>query len=201
LRSVETVISAVGQAVDMGDARQTPNGTVEVDENTLATSIKGLYAGGDCVLGPKDVIAAVAQGKRAAVSIDKFLAGEAAFLEYDPPEVEIDKDAILARHGKERRAWRPEQINMPALKRLKGFDQYVPVLTQEQAVREAQRCLACGCGAGCQICHDLCKMFAYKMDEGGRVCLDEDKCVACGVCAQRCPNKFIEMVQTAEKPI
>jgi NADPH-dependent glutamate synthase beta subunit-like oxidoreductase/dihydroorotate dehydrogenase len=199
---VDTVISAVGQAVDMGDARQTPNGTVEVDENTLATSIKGLYAGGDCVLGPKDVIAAVAQGKRAAVSIDKYLAGEKAYLDYDPPEVEVDKDAVLARHGGERRAWRQEQMIAPAAKRLKeGFNQYVTTLTPEQAVKEASRCLACGCGAGCQICHDLCKMFAYKMSEDGRVCLDEDKCVACGVCAQRCPNKNIEMVQTSEKPI
>jgi formate dehydrogenase major subunit len=199
--AAETVISAVGQAVDLGDARQTPHGTVETDERTLATSIKGVYAGGDCVSGPKNVISAVAQGKRAAVSIDRYLAGDKAFLEYDPPEVEVDQDAVLARHSQERRAWRPELVAASPAKRLRGFEQYAAVLTPEQAVQEARRCLACGCGAGCQICHDLCKMFAYRLDERGRVCLDESKCVACGVCAQRCPHGTIEMVQTSEQPI
>ncbi|MFH0938739.1 MAG: FAD-dependent oxidoreductase [Planctomycetota bacterium] len=198
---VDTVISAIGQSVDFEDACMTEKGMIETDDQTLATSVKGVYAGGDCVLGPKDVISAVAQGKRAAVSIDKMLAGKNAFLEYDAPKVEVDKDAALARHGQSKRAWRPDIVLASPEKRVKNFDDYTPVLTKEQAVKEAQRCLACGCGAGCQICHDLCKMFAYTMDEFGQVQLNEKKCVACGVCAQRCPNAGIEMVQTSTRPL
>jgi len=197
---VDTIISAIGQSVQLGELRMSEKGTIEVDDATLATSLKGVYAGGDCVLGPKDVIAAVAQGKHAAVSIDHYLAGKQAYLDYDPPEAAVDKDAVLARQNKNRRAWRPEIARVPPAVRVKNFDECTPVLTQKQAVAEAKRCMACGCGAGCQICHDLCKMFAYKI-ETGRVVLDEDKCVACGVCVQRCPNNFIEMVQTSRKPI
>lgn len=198
----DTVISAIGQSVaaDTG-LRITDRGTIEADEETLETPTRGVFAGGDCVLGPKDVISAIAQGRKAAVSIDKFLSGRKAFLDYDPPAVEADKDSVLARHAADRRAWRPEIVKVPPEKRVANFDEYTPVLTKEQAVAEAKRCLACGCGAGCQICYDLCKMAAYAMDELGRVRLDEDKCVACGVCAQRCPNANIEMVQTSKKPI
>jgi NADPH-dependent glutamate synthase beta subunit-like oxidoreductase/dihydroorotate dehydrogenase len=198
---VDAVISAVGQAAVLSGVRLSERGTVVADEETLATSVKGVYAGGDCVLGPKNVISAVAQGKRAAAAIDKQLAGKKSFLEYDPPELAVDKESVLVRHGASPRAWRPEPVKTPPARRVKGFDEYVPVLSREQAVAEARRCLACGCGAGCQICHDLCKMFAYTIDESGRVCLDESKCVACGVCAQRCPNRFIEMVKSSEQPI
>ena len=72
-------------------------------------------------------------------------------------------------------------------------------LSRQQAVAEARRCLACGCGAGCEICTDICKMFAWSTDAQGRVVLDEDKCVACGMCIWRCPNKNVEMVKTGDE--
>ena len=105
------------------------------------------------------------------------------------------------RHGAEPWQVRPEVRLTGPEERVKGFEQYTPVLTVEQAVREAQRCFGCGCGVGCQICHDICKMFAYEIDSLGRVTLDEEKCVACGMCVQRCPNEVLEMVQTSEEPI
>lgn len=199
--AVDTVIAAIGQSVDLAGLRMTGRGTVEADAETLATSVRGVWAGGDCVLGPKNVIGAVAQGRRAAASIDRALAGKKAFLDYDPPKVEADKEAVLARHGAEPRAWRPEPAARPAAARTKDFRDCEPKLTREQALAEAGRCLACGCGAGCQICHDICKQFAYSIDNGGHVRLDEDECVACGVCAARCPNQVIEMVQTSDRPI
>ena len=58
-----------------------------------------------------------------------------------------------------------------------------------------------GCGAGCEICKDICKIFAWDMDPQGRVMLDQDKCLACGMCIHRCPNNNIEMVQTSATPI
>ena len=75
------------------------------------------------------------------------------------------------------------------------------MLTKEEAVREASRCMACGCGEGCEICRSLCKMFAYRPTDAGRLELDESACVACGMCLQRCPNKVLEMVQVSDVPI
>lgn len=197
--AVDTVISAVSQKVAAGaggDVELTKWGTVKIDEQTGATNIEGVYAGGDCAQGPGNVIGAVADGKRAAASIDIKLAGDKAVLNYDAAKVMTDKEDVLVRTGDKGRQWRVKLDHVPADKRKKNFDDYTKTLTTAQAVAEASRCLACGCGAGCEVCLDLCKMFCFDMDENGRMNLDEDKCVACGMCIHLCPNKNIEMIQT-----
>ncbi len=189
---VDMVISAVSQGVSASagqDLRFTRWNTIETEEETCATNIRGVYAGGDCARGPKNVITAIADGKRAAASIDAALAGKKAFLAYDAEKTMSDKEDVLLRAGDRPRAWRPK-LSTPS-----------PLLTKQQAVDEASRCLACGCGAGCEICKDICKMFAWSMDPQGRVLLDEDKCVGCGMCIHRCPNRNIEMVQTSKVPV
>jgi NADPH-dependent glutamate synthase beta subunit-like oxidoreductase len=76
------VIPAIGQATDLtflnGDSgiKTTRHGTLAVDPNTLATTRRGVFAGGDAVTGPSIAIEAIAAGKKAAVSIDKYLRGE-----------------------------------------------------------------------------------------------------------------------------
>jgi heterodisulfide reductase subunit A-like polyferredoxin len=201
---VDMVISAVSQGVSVEAGRDlalTKWNTIRIDEDTCATNIQGVYAGGDCARGPQNVITAIADGKRAAASIDAELAGTKAFLVPDIEKTMSDKDAVLQRTGDRPRAWRPALGLTPPDRRRKTFREYVKPLTRKQAVAEASRCLACGCGAGCEICKDICKMFAWSMDPQGRVLLDEDKCVACGMCVHRCPNRNIEMVQTSTKPV
>ncbi|NLW50434.1 MAG: FAD-dependent oxidoreductase [Candidatus Brocadiaceae bacterium] len=200
---LDTVIAAVSQRVrpPSQDLEATPSGALQVDPETLATNVAGVYAGGDCTRGPQNVIQAVADGKRAAASIDRLLAGDEAVLAYDPEKVMSDKEMVLARTADRPRAWRPDPIVLPPAQRRLTFEEFAQPLTQEQAVAEASRCLACGCGAGCEVCVDICKVFAYRMDPQGRVVFDEEKCVACGMCAHRCPNQNIEMVQTGTEGI
>ena len=75
----DNVIIAIGQTVDRsmlpGGLGDTAEGTVSVDPVTFETSMKGVFAGGDVVAGAADIISAIAAGKEAAISIDRYLAG------------------------------------------------------------------------------------------------------------------------------
>ncbi|GAI39270.1 unnamed protein product, partial [marine sediment metagenome] len=76
---VDNVIIAIGQAVDKSrlpsELEYTGWGTLSVDPVTLQTNIEGVFASGDVVSGPADIIAAIAAGKEAAVSVDRYLRG------------------------------------------------------------------------------------------------------------------------------
>jgi len=201
---VDVVISAVSQGVELEagqDLRLTRWNTIVFDEETGATNLRGVFTGGDCARGPRTVIQAIADGKRGAVSIDRFLAGKKAFLVYDPEQTMVDKDLVLQRRDDQSRGWRPAPRMLAPRTRKRTFREYGRTMTRVEAVAEARRCFACGCGAGCEICKDICKTFAWDMDRDGRAVLDEEKCVACGMCIFRCPIDNIEMVRTSDKPI
>src|SRR5208282_1007361 len=78
----DTVVLAIGQSADLswikaGDnLKLTPRGTLQTDPATMATSRPDVFAGGDVAFGPRIIITAVAEGKRAANSIAKFLTGK-----------------------------------------------------------------------------------------------------------------------------
>jgi ferredoxin len=65
----------LGSLFDEG-LKKTGHGTVAVDPETLATGQPGLFAAGDCVTGPLNVVDAVAAGRRAAVAMDRYLRGD-----------------------------------------------------------------------------------------------------------------------------
>lgn len=79
---LDTLIIAIGEDADisfLGDAsgiEVTKWGTIVADQQLAKTSLEGVFSGGDVVTGPKTVIDAIAAGKRAAVSIDRYLRGE-----------------------------------------------------------------------------------------------------------------------------
>ena len=79
----DTVVLAVGQAPDLSwihpedNLKATNRGTLQTDPQTMATSRPDVFAGGDAAFGPRIIITAVAEGKRAAASIAKFLTGRA----------------------------------------------------------------------------------------------------------------------------
>jgi len=78
---VDTVIVAIGQGPNPMLTKSTPalltdeRGYIVADPETGATSLKGFFAGGDIVTGSATVIAAMGAGRRAAVSIDRYLNG------------------------------------------------------------------------------------------------------------------------------
>ena len=93
----DTIIMAIGQAPNLQFLGQddgvevSPRGLIAVNPQTLMTSASGVFAGGDCVFGPRLIIDSVADGKRAAVGIDEFLRGT----HHSEPIVEVE---VLERH-------------------------------------------------------------------------------------------------------
>ena len=153
---VDNVIMAVGQSVDKdmvpGKLELTRRGTIAVDQVTLATNIDGVFAGGDVASGPADVISAVAAGKEAAISIDRYLRG--IDLKEGRPEPrervkEVDKKGVQKK---------PRQ-KMPTLELVerKGFEEVELGFTEEMAIEEANRCLNCSVCCECLQCVAVCE--------------------------------------------
>jgi len=72
-------------------------------------------------------------------------------------------------------------------------------VTPETARKEAERCLNCGCGEGCQLCKTICAEFAPDIVSPDTLAIDRSVCAACGMCYAMCPAKNIEMVDLGEK--
>jgi NADPH-dependent glutamate synthase beta subunit-like oxidoreductase/Pyruvate/2-oxoacid:ferredoxin oxidoreductase delta subunit len=140
----DTVIAAIGQRPEVpgrfGLARG-PGDTIQVNPDTLATDRKGVFAGGDAVSGPASVIEAIAAGRKATISIDKYLGGEGvideALVEADVPEAWLGHDEDFAYRG---------CLAMPCLPRDKRLGDFAEVelgYDEKAAVDEARRCLKC----------------------------------------------------------
>ncbi len=139
--SFDTIIAAIGQHPEIPHQFNLATGrgnAIQADPDTLVTSREGVFAGGDAVTGPASVIEAIAAGRRAAISIDKYLGGSGDIDEtLAPPEEAM---APLEEAEEKRR---PEMPTLPDKQRLSGFDQVELVYTDEMAIEEAERCLRC----------------------------------------------------------
>jgi len=160
---VDNVIMAVGQGVDKAalpkDLEYASWGTVKVDQLTLQTNIEGVFAGGDVVSGPSDVIAAVAAGKEAAISIDRHLRG----VDLKEGRSETRKRvADVSKEGVEKKA-RPSMPTIAPNKR-EGFTEVELGLDEKTAIEEAQRCLNCGVCSDCMECVKVCEVGAINQN-------------------------------------
>lgn len=140
---VNTVIPAVSQYTDLPFIRKdeitvTPWGTFVIDEDTQMTTMAGVFAGGDVTRGPDTVIQAIADGKRAAISIDKYLGGKGILNKGKPIDIpdQFDEDEIVAHERF------PMEILDPE-KRAGSFDEVVLGYHKLNAMAEAMRCLHC----------------------------------------------------------
>ncbi len=174
------------------------NGFVKISAKTGATDQDGVFAGGDVVRNA-NIITAIATGKAAAVSMDRYILGEKATLQYTESVVCVNTEDVLQRVGYFKEEQAAVNTDTEVTKELNNnFETYTRVLTEEEAVKEASRCLNCGCGEGCQLCKTICTDFAPFIKETDTLAIEPEACVACGMCYNRCPNKNIEMVITSK---
>jgi len=222
-------VLAIGQRADLSFLAPedgvvlTPGGTVKTDPETMATSAPGVYAGGDVAFGPRNLIEAVANGKRAARSIHEVLAKDQARIE---AHVEIEK--IPTRDyrmitGFE--LWDREAPPTLDLGRRTGIAEVETGYDEAEARAQGGRCLVCHVQTIydpekcvlCSRCVDVCPEYCLaivpfealdlpeeqraeleRRAEGGGLPLsamvkDDEKCIRCGLCAIRCPTDAMTM--------
>jgi len=162
----DTVIAAIGQNVDAEGlgVERTRWGSVAVDPLTLETSLPGVFAGGDAVLGPASVVDAVGAGIQAADSIHRYLRSldmrDGRRTLWPQPE-----DINVEPYSEVRYARRAQLPELAVAERVGNFLEVEQGLTIEQAIAEAQRCLNCAICSECLQCVTACQRGAILPDE------------------------------------
>lgn len=205
------------------------------DDETLQSTLKKVFFGGDAAFGPRNIITAVAHGHKAAVSIDRFCRGK-DLSQRPAPQVRLASQKMGIHewsYANAPIADKRESVPLVELERaLKdralevelGFD-------LETAFIQAERCLNCDaqtvftsancieCDACADICPTSCISFvengpedelrarlavpaldpdqdiyvSAKLGTGRVLVKDEDVCLHCGLCAERCPTAAWDM--------
>jgi heterodisulfide reductase subunit A-like polyferredoxin len=160
--AADTVIVTIGQGIDAKDlgVATGAGGRILADKDALTTNVRGVFAGGDAVLGPASMVDAMAQGHRAAEAIDAYLRGVAV-----PRAAEAATESVP---NPKPEAARQERVKMPQAKpaeRLCDFREIDLGYTAEQAITEAKRCLACGLCSECMQCVKACAAGAVCHDQ------------------------------------
>jgi len=179
----ELIISAIGQKPDLlfqqgSNLAVSTEGLVSADLETMATKLPRIFAAGDVVSGPASVIDALAAGRRAAVSIHRYLEGEDLR--------RADKEKTKARVVGESEKWwmgtpksRRQRMRRLSMKECHlNFGEVELGLTQSSAVEEARRCLGCAIfayidsasclGETCKLCANTCWKYAISIETKGQ---------------------------------
>ena len=180
----DTVILAIGQASDLtflkpeDGIETTRQGTLKIDPDTLMTTAPGIFAAGDIAFGPRLIINAVADGKKAATEIDKFLRGP----DWKPKEKYV-QITVLNHHEMAAHYDEYSRLTVPALpiERRTGVAEVETGYTEEQARSEASRCLQC---------------WINTIFEGNEASATE--CILCGGCVDVCPENCLSLVPLKE---
>ena len=145
IMELDGIIVAIGQSPDLTFFPQgietTKRNTVVVNSDTLETSLPGVFVGGDVVSGPASIIEAISAGRKGAVSIDKYLGGDG-----DIDEILIKTKEPNPWLGREEGFADRRRVQMPCLpveEREQGFSVVELGFNEEEAVKEAKRCLQC----------------------------------------------------------
>lgn len=184
----DTVIMAIGQTSDLtwirpeNEIEITSRNTIKVDPTTLATTAAGIFAGGDVSFGPRNAIDAIANGKKAAQSIHRYIStGYERNSEPEPTRREVEITVHDSRQYQ--RSWGYEKtprVLIPTLNidRRIGVAQVELGYTEDEARLEASRCLYCWVNT----------VFETHGEKTGT------ECILCGGCVDICPENCIELV-------
>jgi len=210
----DCVIAAIGQTVqaestDGSGLALSPRG-IAADPFTLATNLPGVFAGGDAVTGADLAVRAVAAGKLAARSIDQYLGGRP--VQGDPEMLNV----LMGKLGEEEmaelfreieRAPRAAMPELPVAERITGFAEVELGLPLEEAAKEADRCMNCGCwkSTTCRLRQIATEYGADPLRFAGarrrfhrdmshpEIVYEPGKCILCGACvaaAAECGEKL-----------
>lgn len=173
----DLVVSAIGQSPDLsflsGNDRLdvSSEGLITVDTSTMATARSRIFAAGDNVTGPATVIDALAAGRRAAVSIGRYLRGEDLHGAGAKTEPRVRREKQIW-WGEIAKGERQEMPKLSLQERSLNFDEVELGLARLSAVEEAKRCLECAifasmdlescCRESCRICERQCPENAIK---------------------------------------
>jgi putative selenate reductase len=216
---LDTLIVAIGQRPDLslfGDEEVALNdsGYLDVDPQTLETSIPGVYAGGDIIGdGPSNIVKACGDGRLIAEAIIARHHETPAARETPQEWPGFERSELLRR-----RAWIEPRVSIPQLPadQRASFAEVVITLPRNDAEREAARCL--DCDLICSTCDSVCPNRAiltyharpqelqlpqfgvvgkqtvrltdvsFRVAQGPQVAVLTDACNECGNCVTFCPT-------------
>lgn len=208
----DTVILAIGQAIDLAALGEdgpsiSPRHTIATDDD-LSTTIPGVWAGGDAASGPRNLIDAIADGRRVASAIHLSLSGE------EPAARSGGQMVVLEQFHRSVDLYdRQNRLEIPSLPsgRRIGLSQVELGFTEQEARCEAARCLRCFANVLldttkcvlCALCVDVCPVdvlsivpaaeVSPQLGAGTALMLDERACIRCALCVDRCPTDALAM--------
>jgi len=173
---VDAVITALGQEADWSCLTPecacilTEWGTMNIDPLTLQSDDPDIFAGGDAARGPQSVVEAIADGRQAAISIDRYVRGQDLRLGRD-----IKLKAITEpQKEKYDPAARAQMPQLEVRKRVKNFNEVQRGFKKEVAIQEAKRCISCG-----SCCVQACPWGVMQFNQ------EVTKAVKCDLCVEK----------------
>lgn len=213
---VDCVIPCIGEVPDLSflppELQKNP-GAVPVDE-TGATAVPKIFAGGDIVAQPRTVAYAIGSGKKAAMAIDATFQGKNVKEALQAARIGEKGSLSMARYrdkasnGKALEVVKFSDINTAYFKRQRrkplavapigershGFGEVRQGLTPTAASEEAKRCFNCGVCNLCDNCFIFCPDLAIsaRPDKQGYA-INYDYCKGCCICVEECPRGAISI--------
>ncbi len=188
--SGETVIKAIGEGVELEKIPEEIEKTkwgVKTDQYG-GTNLPRIFAGGDCVSGPRTVVEAIAGGRKAA---------EKVLFDLKKREELVKEEKRVVVEFSHLNTFYFEKMKRTEMRRLMGkgrksFGEINLGYNEEELLREANRCFSCGVCNHCDNCYIFCPDLSVKKTED-EYSFDYDYCKGCGVCARECPRSAITM--------
>ncbi len=173
-RDADVIILAIGQKTNMkfitpeDGVTVTPRGLIQVDPDSLATTRAGVFAGGDCTLGPASFVQAVGKGREAAEAIYAYVV-HGGLREVPAKEREVSKQITDEERKRAKPIPRQQMPTLAAKERNRSFAEVELGFTEEMAKAEGQRCMSCSLCCQCGECVRTCGPAAIDLTEKERI--------------------------------